>query len=254
MVTNQNQRKGWIDMRGAVIWSGALAMALGVSVGLVGCGGGSEEQPGNGSGSGSGSAATSGNGGNGGAGAAGASGAQATPSAAGAEGMSGAPVGADASTDTVDGTMTLFISAMEDGDFAEAATLVDPTTELHEELLSLLDVIAQASARDDAQGVDAASMIRMSFQLRFAGATHEVISEEGSRARAVFILPQAGDARRQVSLNQVDGAWYIVAGNELLSASGSSGAPAPRPRPTPQPRPVPNPTPEPEPEPAPDPQ
>ncbi|MGP1346983.1 MAG: hypothetical protein ACTS3F_10010 [Phycisphaerales bacterium] len=249
MVTNQNQRKGWIGMRGAVIWSGALAMALGVSVGLVGCGGGSEEQPGNGSGSGSGTAATSGQGG---AGAAGASGDQATPSAAGAEGMSGASGDADASNDTVDGTLTLFISAMEDGDFAEAATLVDPTTELHDELLSLLDVIAQASARDDAQGVDAASMIRMSFQLRFAGATHEVVSEEGSRARAVFILPQAGDARRQVSLNQVDGAWYIVAGSDLLSASGGSGAPAPRPRPTPQPRPTP--APEPEPEPAPDPQ
>jgi lipocalin len=125
----------------------------------------------------------------------------------------------------VAGTLELFIAAMEQGDFEAGAEFVDPTTELYAEMIKMAENIEAASAHQDPQKGNVGEFLRLSFAVTFAGGEYTVLSEEGNRARAQLTLPNA-KLQHTVSLNQVQGKWYILAGRELLRQTG-------RPAPTP---------------------
>lgn len=140
-----------------------------------------------------------------------------------------APSAAAKSQATIAGTLELFIEALEEGDFVAASTYVDSSTDLHSELLKMADNIETGSAHNDPQRGNIGEWLRLAFAVTFAGADYEINSEEGSRARATLTLPNANNRQHQISLNQVQGEWFIVAGRELLrqAAPGSTPTPAP---------------------------
>lgn len=158
-----------------------------------------------------------------------------TPSSNGADSVDAATDDAPAeegSRATVDGTLMMFITAMEQGEFTRVVELVDPTTDLHTELLGVIEAVNDAAALDDPNAVDISNMIRRTFSLPFAGADYEIVSEDDARARAVITRPGANNDQHTVDLNRVDGEWFILAGRDLIRSPGSPPTVPPSPMPS----------------------
>ena len=109
---------------------------------------------------------------------------------------------------TAEGTIGLFVTHMQRGEFEDAVVLADPESVGYGEMAETVTVLAEAAAKPEAQGVSFEALMRAFFSRGWHGAVWQPVSVQDERARFEIKLVDADP--RTVDLRRTDGEWYVM--------------------------------------------
>jgi len=130
---------------------------------------------------------------------------------------------------TSEGALRLFIGAMAEGRFADAAVLVDQGAEAYDDFVKINEMFDPSTANPRVPA-NQLEMLKGMFTGPWQGATLVRVSEEAPRASYTVTL--ANGREKAIDLNLFQDNWYILASKSLLSP-GTPDSPPQQPSETP---------------------
>ncbi len=164
----------------------------------------------------------------------------AAPAGGSAAANAAAPKNGPAPTQaTSEGTLKMFIAAMQAGDFDRVAELTDPGSEEYANMQKLAEAFNPATANPNITK-DQLDMIRGLLTKHWVGVEHTMVVEQGPRARYTLqyysidskTQEKVKGGTKSVDLNQFEGKWRVLV-NSALMAPGAPAATPPAPAPAP---------------------
>lgn len=123
-----------------------------------------------------------------------------------------------------EGALRLFLGAMAEGRFADAAVLVDQGSESYEDFVKLNEMFDPATANPRVPK-NQLEMLKGMFSSPWKDATVVRVSEEAPRAEYAVTLNNGRE--KKIELNLFQDNWYILATKSLLAPGTPDDAPEP---------------------------
>lgn len=147
---------------------------------------------------------------------------------------------------TAEGTLGLFITHMQQGEFQDALLLTDPESSGYSQIEQAVNVLAESAKKGQDQGVSLEALMRAFMSRGWLGAVYEPQTVQDERAR--FQLKLVDHDIQTIDLRKIDGDWYVVAPDWIIVKGDvsdllPSSAPSKPAQPTPTTKPAPTTTP-----------
>lgn len=132
---------------------------------------------------------------------------------------------------SVEGTVNMFIAAMQKRDYDAALECLDPASEGYKNINEINTQIKTNTAIPE----EAKEIVKSFLSSGYAGITTRDLVESGDRARVTFV-PKEGEAVT-CEMNKLDGKWFIIAPQNIVVSKPAVPPPSPAPAPAPAPAP-----------------
>ncbi|MDX2114127.1 MAG: hypothetical protein SFZ24_00720 [Planctomycetota bacterium] len=143
-----------------------------------------------------------------------------------------APAAAEATQETSEGAVKLFVAAMKKGDFHRVVELTDPGSVAYNDLQEMAAAMDPETANPNIQKAEL-DIIRDFFTKPWQDVEHKLVAEQGHRAqfKLHFYTTDAQSKQRKltgertVDLNQFEGQWRVLVSPDLMRPSAPASTP-----------------------------